>query len=113
MYSTNDIKRILKNAVKYKKSLLRVMEMFNNARYTEQNEEELNNLKCFVSYKIDLLNDLIAIIRNGMANKIDLEELSISIHEIQSLYKEVSSDSYLSRLEQIYTRNIDDELTIA
>ena len=108
MYTIPQLKQLLKKSVKVKNQLERSYIACNSTVYTEQNEEELNDVKTFISYKIDLVNDIIFLISNFLKNKTtySYEEFSSIIESYTRQFNSVCKDSRLKRLEQIYTRKI-------
>ena len=111
MYTDKQLKQIYKQATKIKNSLERSMASCSKTIYTEQNTEELNAVKNFISYKLDIINEIIMYVKNAL-NKfyiLSKEDLSSELGLYQKQFNQISSDPYLSRLEKIYTRNLNVE----
>lgn len=112
MYTKESLKQMLKKANKTKASLTRAHFACNETVYTEQNKEELNETKAYIEYKIDLLNDIINLINNFLAGNLhcNIDELFETLNYYKDQFNVLSNDERLSRLQQIYTRKIDEEV---
>lgn len=111
MYTKEQLKQMHKKANKLKNSLFRAYTACNSTVYTEQNTEELNSVKEYVAFKIDLLTGIICILETALKDnngKISAEQIS-ELNELKQQFNTLSKDKYLSRLQQIYTRKVNAE----
>lgn len=111
MYTKDQLKQMNKKANKLKNSLFRAYDACNSTVYTEQNTEELNAVKEYVAFKIDLLTGILSILENALKNKNGKisEEQITELNEIKQQFNKLSKDEYLSRLQQIYSRKVNTE----
>jgi len=112
MYTLSELKQMHKKVNKLKKSLFRAYTACSSTVYTEQNTEELNAVKEYIAFKIDLLTGIISILETALKEnngKILVEQIS-ELSEIKQQFNDLSKDEYLSRLQQIYTRKINDQV---
>lgn len=112
MYTLTELKQVYKKSTKIKNSIQRSIVACNSTIYTEQNTEELNSVKSFLSYKLDLITDILAGVRNYLKNQTNqtIDEFSSMLQKQTSLFNEVSKDLHMHRLEQIYSRQINKEI---
>lgn len=112
MYTKQSLKQILKKVNKSKSSLTRARLACNQTLYTEQNEEELNEVKAYIEYKIDLLNDIMNLINNFLVGNLNcnIDELSTTLDYYKEQFNDLSNEVRLSRLQQIYTRKVNNEV---
>ena len=108
MYTIDQLIQMCKKTNQLKNSLFRAYTACNSTVYTEQNTEELNTVKEYIAFKIDLLTGIMCILENALKEnngKISEEEI-FELNEIKQQLNDLSKDEYLSRLQQIYTRQI-------
>ena len=69
MYTKVELKQIYKKSNKTLSSLNRCLNCCNCVIYTEQNEQELNDVKAFIEAKIDIVADIIGLIASCKTKK--------------------------------------------
>ena len=114
MYTNQDLKNLLKKCNKLHSSLLRTRNACNSAVYNEQNTEEINDVKAYIEYKIDLLNDISNLITNFLKGNLNssADEMAEELNNYRAQFNALTKDSYLSRLQQIYSRQFNAEIKV-
>ena len=114
MYTNESLKKLLKKCTKLQNSLMRTRAACGEAIYDEQNTEEINDVKAYVEYKIDLLNDISNLIKNFLKGYLNctIEEMAETLNYYRSQFNALTKDSYLSRLQQIYSRQLNEEIKV-
>ena len=112
MYTEKSLKKLFNKYEKKHKSLTRALIICNDVVVNKFNEEELNEVKEYVAYKIDLLNDIMKLINNFLEGDLrcNIEELAITLDYYKKQFNDLSKEARLSRLQQIYTRKVNEEV---
>ena len=112
MKTNENLKLTLKKSTKLKNSLKRARIACNEVIYTEQNTEELNEVKAFIEYKIDLLDEITTLINKFLKNQWDYKEAEFlkTLDLLKEQFNAVSNNARLFRLQKMYTRKINEEL---
>lgn len=113
MYTNETLKKLLKKSTKIKQQLIKAQITCNSVIYTEQNTEELNDVKAYLAYKIDLLNEMISLTSTFLAKKLNsYEEISTTLNTYTEQFNNLSNNARLKHLQQFYTRKSNNELEV-
>lgn len=112
MFSKGEIKNFQKKVIKAKKELIKVMSSCNKAIYTEQNEEELNDVKAFITSKINLLTEIETYINEYLQNKLtcSLVGFVANVMNYKHEYYELCQDERLEYLQKVYSNKVNKEI---
>lgn len=108
MLLKQEMKQYLKKVAKIKRGLLKAVISLDNVVYTEQNTEELNDVKGFVGDKINILSEIEKLVCGYCNNNLDC----LFIAQLQTLkqkYFELSQDERLNYLQSIYVKTDSEE----
>ena len=112
MFLKEDVKKFQKKVGKAKKELLKVLANCNQVIYTEQNEEDLNDVKAYVSSKIKLLTEMEAYLKDYFQNKLECSFVGFvaNVMNYKQSYCELSQDARLNHLQEVYAKKTNCEL---
>lgn len=110
MYTNKTLIKLYKKTTRIKHSLARTNMICNSIKYTEQNTEELNNVKAFIAFKLDVLADIRALIEQFFKSKQEFptSEFEEQLNELTEYFNKIAKDAYLSHLQQMYSNQSQD-----
>jgi hypothetical protein len=108
MYSKPELKQIFKKTLKMEQRLKRMFVVCNSTHYTEQNTEEVDAVKTFINSKIAKLSQIKTLAENLLQEENNSAQMKLK--ELISEFNIISNNAYLNRLQQIYTRRVNEEI---
>ena len=106
MFLKGEVKKFQKKVSEEKKELLKVLANCNQVIYKEQNEEELNDVKAFITSKINLLTEIESYVNEYMQNKLTCSyvEFVTNVMNYKHEYYELCQDERLTYLQKVYSK---------
>lgn len=107
MLLKQEIKQYQKNVVKTKKKLMSALSLLDRTLYTEQNTEDLNDLRDFIVGKINILSEIENYVSDYLNNKLQCSFIGFvgKLMTLKNRYHEFTQDDRLNYLQTRFLKN--------